>query len=154
MEIKTLNVNKYKGRSNGLDTRIQTFQKVIQALNDKEIEDSVAARINTEIDSLNASTMDEKSFKKLLSKAQMKILNLVKKELKLVPVNHYRNQWLALGMSALGLPIGAVYAMAIDNMAMLAIGIPIGMVLGIGIGTGMDKKAKQEGKQLNVQIEL
>jgi len=154
MKIKELNADKYMGRSKGLDARIETFQRVIQAINDKEIEDSVALRINAEIDSLNYSTMDEKSFKKQLPKVQMKILNILKKELKLVPLNYYRNQWLAVGMSALGLPIGVLYAIAIDNMAMLAIGIPIGMVIGMGVGAGMDKKAKKEGKQLNVQFDL
>ena len=154
MEIKAIDANKYKGRSRRLDTRVQTFQKVINALNDKDIEDAIAVQINTEIDSLNASTMDEKSFKKQLHKVQMQILSIVKKELKLVPENYYRNIWMAIGMSAFGVPIGISYAIAIDNMALLAIGIPIGMVIGLGIGAGMDKKAKQEGKQLNVQIEL
>jgi predicted RND superfamily exporter protein len=154
MEIKALKVDKYKSKSDKLDLRIDTFQIIIAELNNKEVTDTVVTHINKEIDSLNSFSGDAKSFRRQLYKTQTRILALVKKELKLVPINHYRSLWMAVGMAAFGVPIGVAYGTAIGNMGLLAIGIPIGMVIGMAIGAGMDKKAKQEGKQLNVEIKL
>ncbi|PLX22298.1 MAG: hypothetical protein C0599_06785 [Salinivirgaceae bacterium] len=154
MEIRSLNADKFKGKSDKLDLKIDTFQIIVAELNNKEVPDTIKSQINAEIDSLNASTSEAKPFKKQLYKTQTKILALVKKELKLVPINHYRSVWMAIGMAVFGVPIGVGYGTAIGNMGLLAIGIPIGMVIGMAVGAGMDKKAKQEGKQLNVEIKL
>jgi len=35
------------------------------------------------------------------------------------------------------------------NMAFLGTGIPLGMVIGMAVGSGMDKKAAAEGRQLD-----
>ena len=87
-----------------------------------------------------------------LRKSQIDILRLLKEKLKLAPINYYRNIWLALGMTAYGIPLGVAYGSITGNMAFLAIGLPIGMVLGIAIGVGMDKKALKEGRQLDIEI--
>jgi hypothetical protein len=69
-----------------------------------------------------------------------------------VPKNHYRNQWLALGMATFGIPFGVALGMSLGNMALLGIGLPIGLAVGIAVGSGMDKKAFEEGRQLDVEI--
>ena len=77
---------------------------------------------------------------------------MIEKELMLVPKNTFRNRWMAIGMAAFGIPIGMAFGVSMGNMAFLAIGIPIGMSIGIAIGTGMDKKAFEEGRQLDIDI--
>ena len=72
--------------------------------------------------------------------------------MKIVPINHYRNLWMVIGMSAFGLPLGVAYGTSIGNIGMMAIGLPIGMVIGIAIGTNMDKKALADGRQLSIEI--
>ena len=64
----------------------------------------------------------------------------------LVPKNHYRNKWLALGMAVFGVLLGDAFGASLQNMAILAIGLLIGVVIGMTIGTGMDKKAGEEGR--------
>ncbi len=71
-----------------------------------------------------------------------------KKEYNLLPPRYYQNQWMAIGMTAFGLPFGLMFALTLDNMAFLGIGLPIGMSLGIAIGAEKDKKAKAQGLQL------
>lgn len=61
--------------------------------------------------------------------------------------------WLAVGMAAIGIPFGVVFGISLDNMSFLGIGIPIGMGIGIAIGTAMDKKARDEGRQLDLEVE-
>ena len=39
-----------------------------------------------------------------------------------------------------------------SNVGLLAIGLPIGMDIGIAVGSAMDKKAKEKGKQLDVDL--
>lgn len=89
---------------------------------------------------------------KRLRSSELRILKLIEKELKLVPRNTYRTRWMAIGMSIFGIPMGVAFGASLGNMAFLAIGIPIGMSIGIAIGTGMDKKAHEQDKQLDIEI--
>ena len=89
---------------------------------------------------------------KQIKKSQARIIKLIEKEHKLVTKNHYRNTWLAVGMSAFGIPLGAAFGASLGNMAFIGIGIPVGMAIGIAIGTGMDKKAFEEGKQIDLEL--
>lgn len=54
-------------------------------------------------------------------------------------------------MAVFGVPIGVAFGFGLSNMAFIGIGIPIGMSIGIGIGAAMDKKAKEEGRQLDFE---
>ncbi|MBC7889731.1 MAG: hypothetical protein H7Z13_17790 [Ferruginibacter sp.] len=108
--------------------------------------------VNHHIEEINFFTGSDKDLLKQLKNSQAAILKLIEKELKLVTKNHYRNIWLALGMSAFGMPIGVAIGISSGNMGLLAIGLPIGMAIGIFAGTAMDKKANETGKQLDVVI--
>jgi len=57
-----------------------------------------------------------------------------------------------LGMSSFGIPLGVAFGFSVGNLALLGIGIPIGMAIGIGFGTYLDKKAKEEGRQLQYKV--
>ena len=54
-------------------------------------------------------------------------------------------------MSVFGIPFGIVISSALDNYAFFAIGLPFGLSIGLALGAARDKKAKDEGTQLNVQ---
>ncbi|MCB0609563.1 MAG: hypothetical protein KDD12_17730 [Lewinella sp.] len=128
------------------------FRQLIDELNAREIPDGPAARINEEIDQLNAFTGDDKSYMRHLTNTQSRVLKFVEKELKLVPKGYYRTVWLVVGMAAFGTPLGTAFGIAMGNMAFIGIGLPIGMAIGIALGSGMDKKAADEGRQLNVEM--
>ena len=55
-------------------------------------------------------------------------------------------------MSAFGIPIGVAFGSSVGNMGLLAIGMPIGMGIGIAVGAHMDKKAADQGRQLDLEI--
>jgi len=38
------------------------------------------------------------------------------------------------------------------HLVILGIGFPIGLALGMAVGTGMDKKAFEEGRQIDLEI--
>ena len=83
---------------------------------------------------------------------QNKTIRSLEKELKIVPLHHYRNLWMVLDMSAIGIPIGLVFGNMIGNISLMWIGMPIGMGIGVLLGMMKDKKALKEGKQLSVGI--
>ena len=87
---------------------------------------------------------------KEVNKARAAILKIVLDKLKLVPKGFYRTQWMMLGMTIFGIPIGVAFGAALGNMGLLGTGLPIGMALGIGLGMAKDKKAETEGLQLDV----
>jgi len=125
---------------------------LITEINHKSLSAKVGEDINTEVESINTSTLSGNDFKKLLKLKQTAILKLLDKELKITPQNYHRNLWMLFGMTAFGLPIGVAIAMSIGNMGMLGVGFPIGIAIGLGIGISLDKKALEEGRQLNLEI--
>ena len=127
------------------------FTQLINELRKKDLPDVIVEAINEDIKDLNSLTTAEQ-VKVAVKQKQTKIMKLLEKQLKIVPINYYRNIWLAVGMSAFGLPIGVTFGLSLHNMGLLGIGLPIGMAIGLGVGSGMDKKALQEGRQLNVEI--
>jgi hypothetical protein len=151
MDIKEL-----KQRDMQHDKKLMTayaqFNKVLAALKKEALPQEIITVVNTKIDQLNAISNSDKELKKQLRTAQTSILNKVEKELKLVPKNHYRSTWLALGMAAFGIPLGVIFGLSLGNMGFLGIGLPIGMVIGLSVGTAMDKKALEEGRQLDLEL--
>ena len=135
-----------------LEALYTQFGQLINELNTKSISSEVIASINKEVEETNASRMTGNDLKKLLRKKQSAIVTLVEKKHKIVPKDYYRQFWMILGMSAIGLPFGVGLGLALGSMAYLGLGIPIGMGLGMVMGSAMDKKALKEGRQLDMEI--
>ncbi|MEC3875141.1 hypothetical protein [Chryseobacterium salviniae] len=128
------------------------LQQLLNELEKKKISAETANSINSDIESINSTTLRDKNLYKLLKQKQNDLIKLLEKEHKIVPKNYYRNLWLALGMGAFGLPIGVAFGLLINNIALLSIGLPIGMAIGVAVGSSLDKKAEAEGRQLDVEI--
>ena len=134
----------------------EQFLKLRRLLNDlekRELPDFVNEYINGKLEEINASSLTGKQLEKILSNKTSEILKLLEKELKLVPEHHYRTQWMVMGMSAFGIPMGVAFGISMGNMGLLGLGLPIGMAIGVAVGSGMDEKAKKEGRQLNLTKE-
>lgn len=144
MELKKLNLE--------LDPSAYTqINKLLQALENKQPTEKVIISINSIIDELNSSSKTENQLRNQIKHAQKNFLKILEKEQKYVPKNHYRNLWMVIGMSAFGIPIGAALGASLDNMGLFSIGLPLGMAVGIAVGTGLDKKALEQGNQLDFE---
>lgn len=152
MEIRELKKKPNVGQNKKLISAYAQFDKLLTELKKKQLPDEIVNAINNEIDQINAISGSEKELRKQIKKTQSSILKLMEKALKLVPKNHYRNTWLAVGMAAFGIPLGVAFGASLGNMGLLGIGLPIGMVIGMAVGSVMDKKALEEGRQLDLEI--
>jgi len=152
MELKKLQVKPGYNNDKKLLLKLATFQQLITELEKRALPLSLQDSINLDIEEINTFTGTEKELIKLLDKKQVRIVQQVEKECKLVPKNHYRKLWLVLGMSAFGLPLGVVFGLSMGNIGLMAIGLPIGMGIGVAVGTAMDNKARAAGKQLEVEL--
>ncbi len=148
MTITELQKRSQNSHSKKLANRYNKVELLIGELNVREIPHEVVTIINQKVDTINGIS-DSKMLSKQLRKSYYDILKIIEKELKLVPRNLYRNRWMAIGMSAFGIPMGVAFSSSIDNMSFIGIGIPIGMVIGMAVGSKMDKTAKEEGRQLD-----
>ncbi len=128
------------------------FYLLLSELKTKQLSEEIVHSINQGIEQINAVSDSEKDWQKLVRKTQLSILKLIEKELKLVPKHHYRNTWMSIGIVVFGFPIGILFGKSQGNMNLFGVGLPIGMAVGIAIGTWMDKKAIEEGRQLNLLI--
>lgn len=129
----------------------QKLQKLLQILRQRQLPDPVVQSFNEEINSINNSSLTGNEMLRFLQKKQTNLLNTLEKELKLVPKNYYRNLWMPLGLAAFGVPIGLVFEIALDQMVYLGLGLPLGLVIGMVVGNTMDKKAEEEGRQLDFE---
>jgi hypothetical protein len=120
------------------------FGALIKELKKKELPPSIIEPVNQHMEELNASVLTGNELRQLVKQKQTKIIKLLEKELKITPKNHYRT---------LGFTLGMIFGMSIGiSFGLFAIGIPMGMVIGMAIGAAMDKKAFEEGRQLDVEI--
>lgn len=152
MEIKALKDRPDLLQHKKMAEKYAGFEKLLTALKERDVPATVVSDINTQIDTLNALSSSDKNLSKQLRKSKSAILKELEKELNWVARNHYQHTWMALGMTVFGIPFGAIFGMSLDNMAFIGIGLPIGMGIGIAIGTAMDSKAKEEGRQLAVDV--
>jgi len=153
MEYLNLKIQSNFEQDEKLPKACNLFNKLIEELKKKDIPLEMKQFINDEIGSINSFSGSNNEIRKLIRKSQRKILRKMEKYLKITTKNHYRNLWLALGMSSFGIPIGVAYGASIGNMGMLGLGLPIGMGIGIALGNYLDKKALNAGKQLDVEID-
>ncbi|MBP8067050.1 MAG: hypothetical protein KAY27_00670 [Pedobacter sp.] len=128
------------------------FGELLIELGKKELSLNSIELINKCVEIVNNSSLEDKKLIKLIKEKQTAILKQVEKEHKIVPKNYYRNLWMLFGMSGIGLPIGVAFGLTINNIGMLGIGLPIGMGIGLAIGASLDKKALNQGKQLDLEI--
>lgn len=130
----------------------EQFGQLLNQLEQRELSDEIKGSINQEILSLNSIADTDKHFAKSVKEKESTIIRLVEKELKIVPKNYYRKLWLVLGMTVFGLPLGVVMGSSIGNMGLLGMGLPIGLGIGIAVGSSLDKKAFNEGRQLDFEV--
>lgn len=152
MEIKELKKRQNIVQNKKLEATFQQFNNLCTELKKINIPDDMIILINAAIEQLDTSVSSEKKLKDEIIKVQKSILKKLEKELKIVTKNYYRNLWLVLGMATFGIPLGVAFGTTIGNMGLIGIGLPLGMAIGMAVGTGMDKKAFKEGRQLNLEI--
>ena len=133
-----------------LAAKYEQFKSLLKELDNRELSEEVLEVVNNEVITINASA--DKGLHKHLTGAKTRIFRKLMTVYKLVPKNYYRTTWLLLGMTALGLPFGTAFALSLGNTAFIGIGLPIGMALGMAIGAKMDKKAEEEGRQLDFSV--
>lgn len=152
MEIKELIERPEIEQNSKLNAAYSQLKNLLSELRKREMPIEILNSINQEIDKLNGFSGSDNELLKQVRNSQSLILSLVKKELGLVPKGHFQTMWMAMGMATFGIPFGVVFGLTLGNMAFFAIGIPIGMSIGLAIGAGMDKKAQEEGRQLDIEI--
>src|SRR5690606_12175092 len=89
----------------------EQFNALLDELKGKDIPPEVIVSVNEHTEALNASQLNDSEFEKAAKSAQAKIVKLLQRELNIVPKNYYRNLWMAIGMSAFGLPIGMAFGL-------------------------------------------
>ncbi len=128
------------------------LQALLQELNTRDLPPALAQSISQQVHELNESVLPAKAWLRRLQQAEAAMLKQLQKELKLVPRHYYRNQWMLVGMSAFGIPMGVVFGTTLKNMGLLGIGLPMGMAIGLAVGSSLDARAAKEGRQLRTPV--
>jgi predicted RND superfamily exporter protein len=151
MNIIELKERQDISEGNKLSKIYNQLGELLKELEKKVLPHQIIESVNLDVEGLNSTSLTGNELRKLIKQKQSKIIKLVEKELKITPKNYYRNLWFSLGMT-FGAGIGVSFGITIGNMGFLGIGVPVGMVIGIALGSAMDKKAFEAGRQLDVEI--
>lgn len=152
MSMKKLIERQYILENTKILSRYHQLGDLLKALEKRELPNETIDFINQHIELLNSVSDSEKFTAKAIKEKENEIIKHIEKHINLVPKNHFKKRWLALGIGALGLPIGVALGSAYGNMGLLGTGLPIGMGIGIVIGSSMDKKAFNEGRQIDFEV--
>ncbi|WKK82079.2 hypothetical protein [Marivirga arenosa] len=150
--MDTINPNFTGIRTKRLEKVIANYEKLLSELDNRELPDDILNTIDKEIIRINSEHNNEAKLYHLVNGSYYRILKLVRKSMGLVTKNHYLAIWMGIGMAAFGIPFGVMMGLILDNMAFMGSGIGIGLAIGLPIGAGMDKKAKEEGRQLDISM--
>ncbi|MDE5422080.1 hypothetical protein L3073_07645 [Ancylomarina sp. DW003] len=130
------------------------LEKLFEELRQKELPLDLIGSINQKVELLNVFSGLDKDLSKLMSRNKAEILQLLEKDLKIVCKGHYQNLWLSVGLAAFGLPMGVLFGISSGSMAYIGLGLPLGMLIGMTYGIFLDKKAQEDGKQLETETTL
>ncbi|OSY88976.1 hypothetical protein WH52_04755 [Tenacibaculum holothuriorum] len=126
---------------------------LLEVLRTKNLSSETISIINKKIETINSFEGKPHKYSTKLVVQHHNITELVRKQHGLVTEKYYQNQWMALGMTVFGLPLGVIFSTALGNMAFIGIFFLPGMFIGAQYGKQKDKKALQEGKQLILSTE-
>lgn len=152
MEIKRLSSPIDLSNTAKLENAFNQFDTLLTELRKKEIPSQLIDRINADVLEISSFAGSGTDFGKLIKMKQSTIINLLAKEVKIVPKKYYQTAWMSMGMAAIGIPIGVTIGIFAKNMGLLGIGLPIGLGAGVAIGRKMDEKAAKENRQLNIEL--
>lgn len=127
----------------------ESYEKLILAIEEKNIPEKIKTIIEKEIDELNHFEGNNSELFIKIKKSQITILSILHSELKIVAKNHHRNYWLVMGFTVLGIPLGIAFSYLLDNYGYIGVGLAGGIPVGMLLGKALDKKAAMEGRQLN-----
>lgn len=147
-------IQKKDGLSETTQKHFEELKNLLNDLRERPLSEDIKREINAKLVKLNNLNSTEAGFSKQVAKTKSEILDLLQKKLKMVPQNYYTSLWLSLGMTAFGLPIGAVIFALTGNIAFLAVGLPLGMGLGSFYGMSLDRKAAAARKVIVLRSEI
>ncbi len=124
-----------------LAAQYDSFEQMINEVQEKELPSPIITSINKEIIALNTFLDSDKELLEHLKKTQDSILKMLEPELDLKPKNRYRSLILVLGIGVL-----AGFTSSVLDFD-LGIGITLGMIVGLTIGIRLDNKASK--KEMN-----
>jgi hypothetical protein len=126
------------------------MEKLRGALEGRTLSDETENLINAELGIVNQVDTEDRGAPRLIAGSYQNVIGILEKRENLVAPNHYQSRWMAMGMAIFGVPLGVAFGAALENTAFIGIGLPIGLSFGLAIGSGMDRKAAQEGRQLDI----
>lgn len=127
---------------------LQRLEALLAAIEKHKAPTDLIQFSNDQVETLK-SMSDEKLLRRKAKSATTKIIATAVKDHRLTPRKYHQMTWMGLGMAVFGVPIGVALSSGIGNSGMIGAGIAIGLPIGMAIGTGMDKKAASEGRQLD-----
>ena len=124
MKISTCHINENLLSDKLVLKEQTTLNEYIQRVNKKRIPIKVGRVINKWMSEINRQRDDEKKTIQLIRRNKQKIESLLLQELNWVKKGYYQNLWTAIGISAIGIPLGVAIGTAVDNtgiaLAMIA----------------------------------
>lgn len=128
------------------------FNSLIDGIKKFNLDPALLNDLSGQVERVNQAILSGTRIETTLRQSQTKMIQLLAAQAKIVTIGHYRRMWTALGMTAIGLPLGVAFGTAIGNIAWMGVGLPFGLMIGYIMGSNFDTKAKNEGRQIPISL--
>ncbi len=141
-----------RNTSKRLYRRYTKFNQLIDELNTHDIPKAIVRDINEHIEALNKKSTTDENFIQDFNRMANFIIDSIENRLLLSTKNYYRNLWINSGLTVIGIPLGVALVVVLNNLYYIGLGLPLGVLIGLLIGTNMDRKLINSNRQLDVEI--
>lgn len=154
MELIKLKEVETSSKQNALYKTYLEYNHLLSEIKDFQLPDPIIRSINRDIEQLNYTSRSGGRKRRLIKQKINKVTKILRREVNIVPKRYHQSQWTMVGLLLLliFIPIFIIYD--ISNSGLFALLI---MLVALGCffyGRSLDKKAKQEGRQLKINITL
>ncbi len=135
-----------------VERSLRQYNKLLKLLQDKPLETETIDFITNQVKSIESLNLQLKNSSRKIKKSKQQLLSYLQKNEGIYPKNHFITLYMAVGMTAIGLPAGILLSFLVNNTAFLGVGLPIGLSIGLALGHQKDLQIKAKGKQINYAV--
>lgn len=135
-----------------VERSLRNYNKLLKQLQDKTLKPQTTQFITHQITTIESLNLQQKASSRKINQSKRQLLSYLQKNEGIYAKNHFMTLYMAVGMTAMGLPAGIIFSFLIDNFAFIGLGLPIGLSLGLALGQKKDLQIKAKGKQINYSV--
>jgi hypothetical protein len=135
-----------------VERSLRQYNKLLKQLQGRPLQPETEQFITHQIATIKTFNLQLKPSSRKIDQSKRQLLSYLQKNEGIYAKNHFMTLYMAVGMTAIGLPAGIIFSFIVDNTAFIGVGLPVGLSIGLAVGRQKDLQIKAKGKQINYSV--